>query len=127
MSHVEVHDRGWLKALKAIRNLDGRGVEVGVDNTAKYPDGTPVAMVAAIQQVKYRWFTKVERRWKRYRLRSYLKRIQQAINAGRDPEPLILELGKAVEADQRKSLKRHGLVDTGTLIGSIESRPRRDK
>lgn len=127
MSHVEVHDRGWLKALKAIRNLDGRGVEVGVDNTAKYPDGTPVAMVAAIQQVKYRWFTKVERRWKRYRLRSYLKRIQQAINAGRDPEPLILELGKAVEADQRKSLKAHGLVDTGTLIGSIESRPRRDK
>lgn len=51
---VTVKRSGNLKLIKKVLNdIDSKKIEIGIFETAKYPDGTPIAYVASIHEYGY--------------------------------------------------------------------------
>lgn len=47
---LKVIDKGWKAILKAAKAVDGKAIAVGIDESARYEDGTPVALVGYVHE-----------------------------------------------------------------------------
>ena len=125
--------KAW--AAKAKRNARRKAVvEVGFFEDARYPDGTPVAFVALVNE--FGMGSRAERPFFRRSLASANDDMRRAIRTHTkggdfDPLPALERAGERLAAEVRSSIARYrdpdgraALVETGRLRDSVDSRTR---
>lgn len=119
MARNEVIDKdlGYRRLFKALNVLDRESATVGIHG-GEYPDGTPVALVAAIHQVKTGWMSQASDLDQRAGAEK-LDLMIGAILAGRSPASVLKEVGEDFAQKLRVMIKDLGLVKTGRLLGAI--------
>lgn len=100
-----------LAVLKALGEMDGQQSRVGWFKTSKYPDGTPVAYVAAIQEFGYapknippRMGLRQLLRTKTSEYRALCGNLAKAIIKGASVYDMLEALGAKVAGDFRKQI-----------------------
>ena len=143
MATVIRQSGGRLKELISIlADLDGQKLEVGVFESSKYADGTPVAGVAAVQEfgspkvgIPPRPFMRTTIEEKRGEIKSLFDRAAKAIISGdTDPETALNVIGGVVAGQIKttisdisepalspvtlhlRKLKKQGIKITGAMV-----------
>ena len=129
-SKVIVRDRGWKRFRKRLLDLGDREVDVGVPETARYPNGTSVGLVAAVHEFgseQHQGQAFMRRAFDRGRADMQRKATEVArkIAAGTmTRDQALLGMGEEMVKLIQAEITRLGLVDTGTLRDSFETRLR---
>lgn len=135
------------KVAKGIAGLNGARVLVGWDETSHYPDGTPVAYVAAIQEfgspknnIPQRSFMRTSMEEKRAEWIDLLQRGANRVMSGQfGADQMLGGFGMKAAGDVREKIasiespplkdatvKRKGnakpLVDTGLMLATLTSK-----
>lgn len=101
-----------LEQMKAVLGqLEKKDLKVGFLETSHYPDGTPVAYVAAIQEFGHgsippRPFMRPAQETNRDKWsKAFARAVQAAINGSTDLEQGLEQLGMVAAGDVRKAIK----------------------
>ena len=96
---------------KMLRDLESKEIRVGFFDTAKYPDGTPIAYVAAIQEFGYgpippRPFMRPaelqnQNKWQR----GIAAGVKAALNGAITIDHALEQVGMVAAGDVRKAIK----------------------
>ncbi len=126
---VEDRDMGYSALLKQLALLvkEPPSVKVGFKETATYPDGTPVSLVAAVQEygspaqnIPPRPFIRPTVKQNEQQYADMLQRAVVAVLSGApDADQQMVALGERGKRDIQEAIRRQGLVDTGVLIESV--------
>ncbi|MCX2708364.1 MULTISPECIES: hypothetical protein [unclassified Pseudomonas] len=130
--------------IKGLKAVDGSKVEIGFFEDSTYPNGTPVALVAAWNEYGTRFhperpfmretFTSKEvQALIQHRLKSVLA---VALNGGRGIQKLLADIGKQIEAQMKDKIEHYPghnslatimrkgfddpLKDTGKMLESVK-------
>lgn len=126
ISRVIDRDKGYKSFKKRVSKIGGQSVKVGIDADAEYPNGVPVALVAAVHEfgsdtVPAR--APIRKAAERGRVSTLLlvNKLIGAVIDGRLTVEQALERAGTFERDLiRKEIVRQGLVDTGRLVRSVD-------
>jgi hypothetical protein len=122
---VKCQDLGMKKILKGVKKLDGVSVETGIpEDAADYPNGTPVALVAAVHEygtdtTPARPFIRPVLDGKGSKYASLSGGVGAAVLDGKKPDEALNKMGESISADIRDAARDQGLVNTGHLLESI--------
>ena len=101
-------------------------VEVGFHATARYDDGTPTALVAAVHE--FGLANQTEQPFFRTAIASSKRTLREVIRAGIDPltmtfsETTARQAGEVLKDAVRQNIEDAGLVDSGKLKASVDVR-----
>lgn len=106
--------------IQALSKMDGMGVEAGFFDTARYPDGTPVAQVAYENEIGKKANKKTGEKGSPPRpFMRYAAKVGM-----RDVQPLMVSLSKKMvqgEIDAETAMGRIGLHFEAAIIDSIKN------
>lgn len=109
---MQVQRSGKSDAIKKmLKDLDSKQIQVGFFETAKYPDGTPIAHVAAIQEFGYgpippRPFMRpAELQNKNKWQRGIAAGVKAALNGAITIENALEQVGMVAAGDVRKAIR----------------------
>ena len=113
------------RAQELKRSLNGRSVTVGIPACAKYPDGTPVARVAAMVEygtakMEPRPFMRTARAENSAKWRAMLKTAARNAALGKTTiDKALMRVGETMKRDIQDAVMAQGAVRTGRLRDSF--------
>ncbi len=118
MASTVKHDRTKLLAyLRRGRRLNRTEILVGQVSSATYPDGTSVAVVAAILEERSGFRERAIRGRTEERRRD-LRRLNRDLLRGGDVKRDLKRIGRKDRDAVRRSIRESGHVDTGLMLRS---------
>ena len=111
--------------IRTLKAMDGITLSVGIDPTAKYPDGKSVAEVADFVEYGTRYmpprpFMRAAKEERGAAWRGMLRRaVEKSVKTGQPLEPLLEPIAEKMKSDVQESIMGFAAYRTGRLHDSV--------